>query len=84
MVQKADNLTRYIQEKLVQNNLEDRVNVIHLSDHGMQSVHVANIIDLNDFLVNGTYKLYGKTPTLQLVPTDASEFGKWLYFLSAM
>lgn len=68
-----DELTQYIQTKLRENNLLDRVNVIHLSDHGMESVIKKNIIDLTNILKKNTYKYYGTSPVLQIVPMHGNE-----------
>lgn len=73
VVEKVDNITRYIQEKLVENNLQNRLNVIHLSDHGMSSVTPPNFINLEDFVTNGSCKMFGSSPVLQIVPMDSSE-----------
>lgn len=70
---RLDELTKYIQTKLRENNLIDRVNVIHLSDHGMESVTRKNIIDLRKILANHTYTYYGTSPVLQIVPADSYE-----------
>lgn len=68
MISKLDNLTKYIQQKLIDFKLDKRVNVIHLSDHGMNSVTPPNFIDLTKYLTNGTYEMYGSSPVLQIVP----------------
>lgn len=70
MVQKMDELTKYIEEKLVSENLRSRMNVIYLSDHGMDSVSSPNFINLTSYLENETYRLYGSSPVLQIVPQD--------------
>lgn len=70
---KLDNLTQYIQEKLIENGLDKRVNVIHLSDHGMSSVSPPNFINLMDFVANNSCKMYGSSPVVQIVPNDASK-----------
>lgn len=73
-IQKLDNLSKYIKEKLKQLNLSSRVNVIHLSDHGMDSVSPPNFIDLTKFVENGTTDFYGTSPVIQIVPkTPAQE-----------
>lgn len=72
MIAKVDNITGYIQKKLIENHLEDRVNVIHLSDHGMNNVAVDNFISLHD-LSNGTFDTYGSSPVIQIVPVNSSE-----------
>ncbi|XP_055326227.1 bis(5'-adenosyl)-triphosphatase enpp4-like [Sitodiplosis mosellana] len=69
-VSEVDNLAGYIQRKLVEYQLENRINVIHLSDHGMVGVGKSNIIDLTQFLKNGTYQMYGSSPVFQVVPID--------------
>lgn len=69
---KVDNLTGYIQKKLIEHKLQNRVNVIHLSDHGMISATLKNSINLKRFLTEGTYEIYGSTPVLQIVPTHSS------------
>lgn len=69
-----DNITKYIQDKLIEYRLEKRVNVVHLSDHGMNSVSPPNFIDLTTFLMNGTYEFYGSSPVLQVVPTEKSKY----------
>lgn len=68
MIAKLDSLTKYIQQKIVELNLSERVNVIHLSDHGMKSITLANTIDLTKFVENGACTFYGKSPVLQVVP----------------
>lgn len=76
-VAKLDNLTRYIQEKLIEYGLDKRVNVIHLSDHGMNSVALANSINLTNFVAHDSCDFYGTSPVLQIVPKDASELGSF-------
>lgn len=73
MVERVDNVTRYIQEQLIANNLQHRVNVIYLSDHGMIGVTPPNFINLTEFVVKDSCKMYGSSPVLQIVPTNPSE-----------
>ncbi|XP_055697080.1 ectonucleotide pyrophosphatase/phosphodiesterase family member 5-like isoform X2 [Phlebotomus papatasi] len=68
LIIKLDNLTNSIQQKLKANQLSDRVNVIHLSDHGMEGVHPANFIDLRQFVADESCDFYGSSPVLQVVP----------------
>lgn len=76
IVAKLDNLTRYIQEKLITTGLDKRVNVIHLSDHGMIGVAPPNFIYLDKILANDNCKMFGTSPVLQIVPNDT---GKTLF-----
>lgn len=70
MVKRMDDLTRYIEEKLVTENLRHRTNVIYVSDHGMASVSSPNFINLTSFIENGTYQCYGSSPVIQIVPQE--------------
>lgn len=70
MVKKMDDLTKYIEDKLLSENLRHRTNVIYVSDHGMDSVSSPNFINLTSFLVNGTYQCYGSSPVIQIVPQE--------------
>lgn len=70
---RVDNLTRYIEDKLIEHKLQNRVNVIYMSDHGMVGVPPSNFIDLTEFLEENTYDIYGSSPVLQIVPKDPSK-----------
>lgn len=68
-ISELDELTRYIHDQLVEVNLTDHVNVIHLSDHGVvRDIESTNFIDITPWLVAGTYATYQKSPVLQIVP----------------
>lgn len=76
MVQLVDNLTAYIQEKLIESGLDKRVNVIHVSDHGLADVSPPNVIHLTRFISNDSYKVYGSSPVLQIIPNDAGKYNR--------
>lgn len=76
-----DDLTKYIQDQLVAHDLNTRVNVIHLSDHGMASVSPPNFIDLRQFSTEDSFKWYGSSPVLQIVPNDESELNQQIDFI---
>ncbi|XP_001660105.2 bis(5'-adenosyl)-triphosphatase ENPP4 [Aedes aegypti] len=66
---KLNDLTRYIYDKVREFNLQERVNVVHLSDHGMDSLMPKNFINLTSFVPTDVkYDRYGNTPVLQIVP----------------
>lgn len=48
--------------------LRDRANLIFLSDHGMVTVPVKNVIDLSPIINNSSGAIYGTSPVLQIVP----------------
>lgn len=70
LVEKLNNVTEYLHKKIQQHNLESRVSVVHMSDHGMDSLQLQNVIDLTKILGNDTAKFYGSTPVLQVVPDN--------------
>lgn len=70
---KLDKITLYIQQKLVAMGLSRRVNVVHVSDHGMMNVYLENSIRIDKILANDDCNIYGLTPVLQIVPKDKSE-----------
>lgn len=70
VVATLDSLTKYIQEQLVAHKLENRTNVIHLSDHGMAGVPTARFINLTDYLEKDSCSMYGTSPVLQIVPVE--------------
>lgn len=65
---KLDDLTGYILEQLVKTGLDKCVNVILLSDHGVNSFISPNIIDLRSFVANGACEMFGTSPVIQIVP----------------
>lgn len=84
LLSKLDDLTKYIQQKLFENNLDQRVNVIHLSDHGMSSVTPPSFINLTDFVRTETVSFYGTSPVLQVVPKDSSELQSIRFTLTSI
>lgn len=72
LVGKIDKMTEYLHKKIHENNLQNRTNVIHLSDHGMDSVQLTNIIDLTK-IIKHKVSYYGNTPVMQIVPNVESE-----------
>lgn len=75
LVAKLDEAVGYVQKRLMETGLDKRVNVIYLSDHGMNSVKPPNFINLNDFLTADCCTMYGTSPILQIVPKDLSMYG---------
>ncbi|CRK99499.1 CLUMA_CG012818, isoform A [Clunio marinus] len=73
LVSKLNTVTEYLYKKIKQHNLENRVNVVHLSDHGMDSLQLKNVIDLSKLIGNKKVNYYGTTPILQIVPEDIQD-----------
>lgn len=63
-----------LKDQLEKHGLRDKVNVIHLSDHGMISVRPPNFINITQYLPNGMYEWGGASPVLQIVPKEGNIF----------
>ncbi|KAK4873421.1 hypothetical protein RN001_015450 [Aquatica leii] len=73
MIQRLDNISMYLHERLVAKELVDKVNVIHLSDHGMVTVTPLKFINLTNFVKADTFKTACTSPTLHIIPNDGLE-----------
>lgn len=58
------------QKQLEKNGLTDRVNVVHLSDHGMISVTPPYFINITQYMTNDTYEWAGASPCIQIIPHE--------------
>ncbi|XP_014282142.1 ectonucleotide pyrophosphatase/phosphodiesterase family member 5 [Halyomorpha halys] len=65
-LKKVDKLTEYLFKSLKDNSLAD-VNVVLLSDHGMESVTFDRMIDLTK-IAGDKAVMYGTSPVLQIFP----------------
>lgn len=72
ILNKLDRFTKYLHLQLEKHGLED-VNVIHLSDHGMASVTLDRIIDLNKYINSSDYICVRTTPSLHIYPNAGKE-----------
>lgn len=65
-IRRTDNITKYILDSLAKKNLLD-VNIIFLSDHGMEGVTRDRIIDLRE-TIGDKADMYGTSPVCQIYP----------------
>lgn len=67
-----DNLVEYLIHQLQQEGLSHNTDVIIMSDHGMETVSANpnRIIDLNEFVSNSSYKMYGDSAVMQIIAND--------------
>lgn len=68
MIIRADRISQYISQQLTLHQLIDRVNVIYLSDHGMDTIRSPNFINLTALMSADTFDIYSNTPVMQIVP----------------
>ncbi|KAJ8940355.1 hypothetical protein NQ314_010737 [Rhamnusium bicolor] len=73
LLEKLDNVTLYLEEQLEKHKLTDKVNVIHLSDHGMVSVTPPYFINITQYMKNNTYDWAGASPCIQIIPHKGFE-----------
>ncbi|XP_025835549.1 ectonucleotide pyrophosphatase/phosphodiesterase family member 5-like [Agrilus planipennis] len=73
LIKRLDNLTCYLIKKLEENNLTEKVNLIFLSDHGMDSVSPPHFIDITQYLEPHTYDIAGSSPVLHILPHEGYE-----------
>lgn len=62
LVKNLDSVTEHFHRKIKSHSLEHRVSVVHLSDHGMDNLAYANIIDLTKVIDANKVKFFGSTP----------------------
>nr|XP_023015420.1 bis(5'-adenosyl)-triphosphatase enpp4-like [Leptinotarsa decemlineata] len=73
ILRKLDNVTEYLKDQLEIHKLTDRVNVIHLSDHGLISVTPPHFINITQYMKNDTYYWAGASPCIQITPKKGYE-----------
>lgn len=61
-------LYRYLLEQIKKEHLEDEINLIILSDHGMDTVTYDRIIHLENYVSNNTYKAIITGPNASIRP----------------
>lgn len=54
-------------------NLENKINLIILSDHGMETVTYDNMIHLDKYITNTSYKRVGSGPNVFIHPNELSK-----------
>ncbi|XP_066249961.1 bis(5'-adenosyl)-triphosphatase enpp4-like [Euwallacea similis] len=68
LILQLDNITGYLHLQLSKRGLTDKVNVIHVSDHGMTAVTPPRFVNVTQFMTNGTYEWTGASPAIQIIP----------------
>lgn len=68
MIIRTDRIARYLTEQLTLHQLINRVNVIYLSDHGMETIQSPRFINLTAMMTPDTFDIYSNTPVMQIVP----------------
>ncbi|XP_066976914.1 bis(5'-adenosyl)-triphosphatase enpp4-like [Macrobrachium rosenbergii] len=66
---KIDEAMGFLFQLITLNNLQERLDIIVLSDHGMSSIPETNIIDLTTIVDSSMYTFTGSSPVLNVWPT---------------
>ncbi|ODN01588.1 Ectonucleotide pyrophosphatase/phosphodiesterase family member 5, partial [Orchesella cincta] len=70
-ISNTDNRTSYLIRKLKEAELFDKINLMLLSDHGMQAVTQDRIVNLTGLIDKSLLKArYGSTPVVQLIANE--------------
>lgn len=74
-LRRIDNITYYLQNKIVDMNLSNSLNVFLLSDHGMVSVPPENLIKVKELIQSHSNEclMAGVSPILHVIPTKDKE-----------
>ncbi|XP_071440349.1 bis(5'-adenosyl)-triphosphatase enpp4-like isoform X2 [Hetaerina americana] len=72
-VRKVDETLAYICDKIVAKNLSKVINMIVLSDHGMQTVTPSRIIDLTTTVNTSLYTMPNSSPAVHIHPLEGFE-----------
>lgn len=70
IIKQSDDRAGLLFQKLKEAQIYDRINIIVLSDHGMETVTRSNIIDTRTFIDPSLYTRFGTTPLYQILPND--------------
>ena len=69
-IERVNNITGHMIERLKANHIYDRVNLMILSDHGFDTVRQDRIINITSLLDSNVCDYYGDTPVIQINPKD--------------
>lgn len=71
MIKEVDYFIGVLQQVLAVKPYWNRVNLIVVSDHGMTTSHMKDIINLNEFITTkDSYQIVGTSPVLQVIPKE--------------
>lgn len=72
-VGEIDDLIKYLLNQLKEKNIDEKVNFILLSDHGMSEINADRVINLDTFISRDIYELYGRSPVYSILPKPGHE-----------
>ncbi|XP_068241456.1 bis(5'-adenosyl)-triphosphatase enpp4-like isoform X1 [Palaemon carinicauda] len=75
---KIDRAIGFLFQLVTLNNLQEHLDIIILSDHGMSSIPEANIIDLSTIVDSSLYTFTGNSPVLNVWPDNEHQIDVYL------
>ena len=72
MIASLDKLVGYLLDKLEESNLLEDVNLIITSDHGFAATGPDRMINLDDYIQPGTYRIFSSSPIAAILPDDGN------------
>lgn len=73
IIKESDDRAGLLFEKLKAAEIYDRINIIILADHGMQTVTRETIINTTDIIDRNLYQRLGSTPVYHIFPKDVDD-----------
>ena len=70
MIAGLDKVVGYLLDKLEENNLLEDMNLIITSDHGFAATGPDRLINLDDYIQPGTYRIFTSSPIATILPDD--------------
>lgn len=77
-IQSCDNIIKYLLDQLDKFELKEYIHLFVLSDHGMISLKISDIIDLTQFINSEDVKFSGGSPTLEIFPAKSKRIHRML------
>ncbi|ESO88927.1 hypothetical protein LOTGIDRAFT_153994 [Lottia gigantea] len=73
MIQLLDGTLGYLLEQLKKYGLEDEINIILTSDHGMTSAPLDKVVILDDYVDPTDYQVFGVNPVTNILPNEGEK-----------
>lgn len=72
-----DDLTQYLHNKLKEHGFANKVNIIHVSDHGMSTVKPPKFLNITQYLQPNSYIIADTSPCLHFIPNKGKMYLKF-------
>jgi ectonucleotide pyrophosphatase/phosphodiesterase family protein 5 len=73
-IAELDEVVGYLLERLEEEDMLENTNVIIVSDHGFTTTSKDQVINLDDYISQDSYKMFSTTPVASILPNDGMRF----------